>query len=128
MARRRTHGLTDAELRLMEVLWRDGPAKVSDVVDALPPPALSYSSVLTTLRILERKGYVAHEQLDRAYLYRAVVAREAAAETAVGHLVNRFFSDSPVELALQLVERDRPSEDELQRLRALIERYEEDAS
>jgi predicted transcriptional regulator len=69
-----------------------------------------------------------HAQLDRAYLYRAVVAREAAADSAVGHLVNRFFSNSPVELALQLVERDRPSEDELQRLKALVERYEEDAS
>jgi predicted transcriptional regulator len=111
----------------MEVLWRDGPAKVGDVVDALAPPALSYSTVLTTMRILERKGYVAHEQLDRAYLYRALVDRDAAAESAVGHLVNRFSSNSPVELALQLVERDRPSEDELQRLKALIERYEEDA-
>jgi predicted transcriptional regulator len=120
--------LTDAELRLMEVLWRIGAAKVSDVIDALGPPALAYSSVLTTLRILERKGYIAHEQLERAYLYRAVVDRDSAADSAVGHLVTRFFPNSPVELALQLVEKDRPSDDELQRLRALVERYEEDAS
>ena len=99
MARRRSQVLTDAELRLMEVLWRLGPAKVSDVVDALPPPALAYSSVLTTMRILERKGYVAHEQFDRAFVYRAVVDRDAAAHSAVGHLVTCFFPDSPVELA-----------------------------
>jgi predicted transcriptional regulator len=120
--------LTDAELRLMDVLWRIGAAKVSDVMEALGPPALSYSSVLTTLRILERKGYVAHEQSERAYLYSAVVDRDTAADSAVGHLVTRFFPNSRVELALQLVEKDRPSEDELQRLRALVERYEEDAS
>ena len=110
----------------MEVLWRLGEAKVSDVVDALPSPALSYSTVLTTLRILERKGYVVHEQADRAYVYRAVVDRDTAAGSAVGHLVERFFAKSPVELALRLVENDRPSDQEMQRLRALLERYEED--
>ncbi|MBV8645587.1 MAG: BlaI/MecI/CopY family transcriptional regulator [Candidatus Eremiobacteraeota bacterium] len=125
MARRPTPGLTDAELRLMEVLWDRGPARVGDVVDSLAQPPLSYSTVLTTLRILERKGYVAHDQADRAYVYRALVAREAAADRAVGHLVKKFFADSPVELALQLVEKDRPSDDELARLRALVERYEE---
>lgn len=126
MARRRSQILTDAELRLMEVLWRVGSARVSDVVEALPEPTLSYSTVLTTLRILERKGYVAHHRDERAYVYRAVVNRDAAATSAVGHLVNRFFANSPVELALQLVEKDRPSDAEMQRLKALLERYEED--
>jgi predicted transcriptional regulator len=101
---------------------------VNDVLEGAGSPPLSYSTVLTTLRILERKGYIAHEQLDRAYLYRAVVDRDTAADSAVGHLVTRFFPNSPVELALQLVEKDRPSDHELQRLRALVERYEEDAS
>ena len=112
----------------MEVLWRAGSARVSDVVEALPEPLLSYSTVLTTLRILERKGYVAHHRAERAYVYRPIVNRDAAATSAVGYLVNRFFANSPVELALQLVEKDRPSDAEMQRLKALLERYEEDGT
>ena len=60
MARRGSPVLTDAELRLMEVLWRTPDATVNDVVERVGAPPLSYSTVLTTLRILERKGYVAH--------------------------------------------------------------------
>ena len=62
MARRRSSTLTEAELRLMEVLWQRGESTVAEVTAALPPPPLAYNSVLTTMRILERKGYVAHEE------------------------------------------------------------------
>ena len=74
MARRESPVLTDAELRLMEVLWRRPRATVSDVVEAVGEPPLSYSTVLTTLRILERKGYAVHEEVNRTYVYRPVVA------------------------------------------------------
>ena len=111
----------------MEVLWREGPAKVSDVVDALPPPALSYSTVLTTLRILERKGYAVHEEVNRTYVYRAIVPRDEAANKDVGHVLKRFFANKPLDLAMRLVERDRVSRDDLQRLKALIERHVADA-
>jgi predicted transcriptional regulator len=127
MARRGSPVLTEAELRLMEVLWRMPSATVNDVVAAVEAPPLSYSTVLTTLRILERKGYVAHEEVNRTYVYRTLVARDEAASKDVGHVLQRFFSGKPLDLALRLVERDRPSRTELQRLRVLIERYEEDA-
>src|SRR4030088_144108 len=126
MPRRESPVLTDAELRLMEVLWRRPRATVSDVVEAVGEPPLSYSTVLTTLRILERKGYAAHEEVNRAYVYRAVVARDEAAGKDVGNVLKRFFAGRPLDLAMRLVENDRPSRDELQRLKALIERYEED--
>jgi predicted transcriptional regulator len=125
MARRRSVTLTEAELRLMEVLWLKGRATVAEVTAGLPPPPIAYNSVLTTMRILERKGYVAHEEAGRAFLYRPLVAREEAAGHAVGHLLSRFFDNSAGTLALRLIQSERPSEEELTRLKALIERYEE---
>jgi predicted transcriptional regulator len=109
----------------MEVLWERGRATVAEVTAALPPPPIAYNSVLTTLRILERKGYVAHEEAGRAFLYRPLIARDDAAEHAVGHLLSRFFDNSAGTLALRLIQNERPSNDELVRLKALIERYEE---
>ncbi|MFY9719087.1 MAG: BlaI/MecI/CopY family transcriptional regulator [Candidatus Cybelea sp.] len=125
MARRRSNTLTEAELRLMEVLWDRGQATVAEVTAALPPPPIAYNSVLTTLRILERKGYVAHEEAGRAFLYRPLIARDDAAEHAVGHLLSRFFDNSAGSLALRLIQNERPSNEELVRLKALIEQYEE---
>ena len=127
MARRGSPVLTDAELRLMEVLWQRPGATVSDVVEAVGDPPLSYSTVLTTLRILERKGYAAHEEVNRTYVYRPVVARDEAANKDVGHVLTRFFSGKPLDLAIRLVERDGVSRDELQRLKALIEEHEANA-
>ncbi|MBV9263733.1 MAG: BlaI/MecI/CopY family transcriptional regulator [Candidatus Eremiobacteraeota bacterium] len=126
MARRRSATLTEAELRLMEVLWDRGQATVAEVTSALPPPALAYNSVLTTMRILERKGYVTHDEAGRAFIYRPLLGREEAAGHAVGHVLSRFFDNSAGSLALRLIETERPSNDELIRLRALIEEYEEE--
>jgi predicted transcriptional regulator len=109
----------------MEVLWQRGEATVGDVTAALPPPPLAYNSVLTTMRILERKGYVAHAEAGRAFMYRPLVAREEAAGHAVGHLLSKFFDNSAGTLALRLIETGRPSDEELLRLKALIEQYEE---
>ena len=109
----------------MEVLWDRGPATVADVTAALPPPPIAYNSVLTTMRILERKGYVAHEEAGRAFLYRTLVGREDAAGHAVGQVLSRFYDNSAGTLALRLIENERPSDEELQRLKALIEQYEE---
>jgi BlaI family transcriptional regulator, penicillinase repressor len=111
----------------MEVLWRNPGATVNEVMERAGAPALSYSTVLTMLRILERKGYAAHEEVNRAYVYRPLVARDEAAGKDVRHVLQRFFAGKPVDLAMRLVERDRPSRAELGRLRALIDRYEEDA-
>lgn len=125
MARRRSNTLTEAELRLMEVLWQKGEATVAEVTASLPPPPIAYNSVLTTMRILERKGYVTHDEAGRAFVYRPLLAREEAAGHAVGNVLSRFFDNSAGTLALRLIESERPSEAELERLKALIEQYEE---
>ena len=121
MARTKTTGLTDAELRLMEVIWERGAATVGEVVDALPKRTpLAYSTVLTTLRILEEKGYLRHVKEGRAFIYHPAVGRDEARDTAIGHLVRRFFGGSHGQLALNLVERKRIEAAELKRLRQRI--------
>lgn len=127
MPRKKSPTLTEAELRIMEVLWSKGTATVAEVATALPPPPIAYNSVLTTMRILERKGHVRHREVGRAFLYEPVIAREVAAQTAVGHVLKRFFRNNPGELALRLIEGDRPNRDELARLKSLIEQYEEES-
>jgi predicted transcriptional regulator len=122
MARKKSAHLTEGELRLMEVLWDKGAATVSEVLEGLPPkPALAYSTVITTLRILENKGYVRHTKDGRAFVYRALIGREDARETAVTHLVRRFFEGSPALLMLNLVEGGKIDPAELKRMRKRIE-------
>lgn len=124
MARKKSTVLTDAELRVMEVLWTLGRASVAEVTDAIHP-AIAYTTVLTTLRILEKKGHVRHEAAGRAFLYSPAIEREAAAQSALSGVVAKFFGNNSGALALRLIESERPSDEELARLRSLIERYEE---
>jgi len=107
----------------MEVLWSRGASTVSDVVDNLGED-LAYSTVLTTMRILESKGYVRHTKDGRAFVYRAIVKREQAQEKAITHLVRRFFENSPELLMLNLLETKKVDKEELKRLRKRIEESE----
>jgi len=125
LARKKSPTLTEGELRIMEALWRLERATVAEVAELMPPPPIAYNTVLTTLRILESKGHVAHEEAGRAYVYYPLIAREAAAQSAVTQVVSKFFGNSASALALRLIENERPSDDELARLRSLIERYDE---
>ena len=125
MARKKSPNLTDAELRLMEVLWEKGTATVGDVVEGLPKSIpLAYSTVLTTLRILENKGYIRHIKNGRAFVYRPLVGRNQAREKAVTHLLRRFFENSPEQLMLSLIEAKKIDPKELARLRKRIEEEE----
>jgi predicted transcriptional regulator len=122
MPRRKSNTLTEAELRLMDVLWKRGPSTVAEVAGALPDrPALAYSSVLTILRILEQKGYVRHSKEGRAFIYDPVVGREEARRSAVDHLVSRFFENSPELLVLNVLGSEQIGPEELRRLRKLLE-------
>jgi predicted transcriptional regulator len=122
VARKKSSNLTDAELRLMEVLWEHGAATVSGVAERLPKSVpLAYSTVLTTLRILENKGYLRHSKDGRAFVYRPIVGREQARENAITHLVRRFFENSPELLMLNLIQGQKVDAKELARLRKRIE-------
>lgn len=123
MARKKSPNLTEAELRLMDVIWEKGQATVGEVAEALPQDlGLAYNTVLTTLRILEEKGYLRHTKAKegRAFVYQAVVGRDEASRSAVRYLVSRFFRNSPELLVLNLLEDEELSAKELRRIRALI--------
>jgi len=114
--------LTEAELRLMEVVWAKGPSTVHQILESLPAqPALAYNSVLTTIRILEKKGYVKHVKDGRAHVYMPLVGREDARRFEVRNLVNRFFQNSHELLMLNLLEDKAVDAEELKRLRALLQ-------
>jgi predicted transcriptional regulator len=114
--------LTEAELRLMDVLWEQGPSSVQQVLDALPKRAqLAYNSVLTTIRILEKKGYVRHIKDGRAHIYRPLVEREEASRSEIRHLAHRFFKNSHEMLVLNILEERGVDAEELERLRQLME-------
>jgi predicted transcriptional regulator len=122
MPRKRSPVLTDHELRLMEVLWQAGRATVADVTARIGRPALAYNTVLSTLRTLEQKGYVSHEEEGRAFVYRAMVARTQAADSAVRQLVRRFFANSPGRLAVSLLDGTRLSDADLARIQKALAR------
>jgi BlaI family transcriptional regulator, penicillinase repressor len=114
--------LTEAELRLMDVLWQQGPSTVQQVLDALPKKSqLAYNSVLTTIRILEKKGYVRHIKDGRAHVYRPLVARSEATRSEISHLAHRLFKNSHEMLVLNILEDRGVDAEELQRLRQLLE-------
>ena len=122
MARKPSSTLTDGEARLMNVLWKKRRATVADVLTALPKkPAVAYNTVQTMLRILEEKGYVAHEQEGRAFVYRPLVEQTVARRRALGHLVRSLFDGSPSLLVLNVLKDEQIDAEELARLRRLID-------
>ena len=121
MPPRKSNTLTEAELRLMKLLWARGESAVSDLVAALPESeTLAYTSVLTTIRILEQKGYVHHRQLGRAFLYSPCVAENEASRSEVRHMMRRFFGDSRERLLLSVLGDDEIDPEELARLKQAI--------
>ncbi|HET8825183.1 MAG TPA: BlaI/MecI/CopY family transcriptional regulator [Terriglobales bacterium] len=117
--------LTEAELRIMEVLWAQGSGTVQQVLDWLPAkPVLAYNSVLTTIRILERKGYVEHVKDGRAHVYKALLERKDATRSEIRHLMSRFFRDSHEDLVLNILEDRGLDSEELEQLKKILQRSE----
>jgi BlaI family transcriptional regulator, penicillinase repressor len=122
MPRPPSPALTDAEARVMSVLWRKEPATVADVVAALKKKRpVAYSTVQTILRILEEKGYVTHEKVARAFLFRPRVDERQARRRALKHVASRLFNDSLGQLVLNVLEDGQIDGEELSRLKKMIE-------
>jgi len=121
MPPKRSITLTQAELRLMKVLWGRGESAVSDMVSATSDDGeLAYTSVLTTIRILETKGYVTHRQEGRAFVYSSAVGQEEASRSEVRHVLQRFFGNSRERLVLALLGDEEIDAEELKRLKEAI--------
>ena len=122
MARKKSPTLTEAELRIMDALWSLGEATVAEAQAALPEDGrVAYNTVLTTLRILEEKGYVRHcPGQGRAYIYSPLIDREAARRKTLDQVMRQFFGGSPSALVLNLLENEDLDSAELASLRRLI--------
>jgi predicted transcriptional regulator len=117
--------LTEAELRIMNVLWLKGSGTVQQVLDSITQkPALAYNSILTTIRVLERKGYLKHLKDGRAHVYTPLVGQQEATRSEIRHLVGRFFKNSHEQLVLNVLEDQGIEPEELARLRQMLDRAE----
>jgi len=118
---RQSGTLTEAELRIMNVLWVRGSGTVQEVLDSITQkPVLAYNSVLTTIRVLEKKGYLKHLKDGRAHVYTPLVGQKEATRSEIRHLVNRFFKNSHEQLVLNLLEDQGIEADEIGRLKQML--------
>jgi predicted transcriptional regulator len=121
MARRKSRTLTDAELRIMEVLWEKGTATVAEVAEALAgKDGSAYTTILTMMGILRVKGYLSCRKRGRAHVFTPRVGRDDAARKAVRQLLSRFFAGSPGELVLSFLRDEDLSPEELDELKRQI--------
>ena len=121
MPPRQSETLTEAELRIMNVLWGKGSGTVQQVLDSIGDrPPLAYNSVLTTIRVLERKGYVKHLKDGRAHVYTPLVGQKDATRSEIRHLVSRFFKNSHEQLVLNLLEDQGIEPEDINRLRQML--------
>ena len=127
MPRTKSPTLTEAELRLMAILWRIGSGSTREVIAELPDEdRRAYSTIRTTLRILADKGYLEHRQEGKAFVYAPMVQRSEAQSSALRHLIRGFFDGSPKLLMLNLLENENLAPEEIERLRQAVEMAPED--
>ena len=112
------HTLSRRERQIMDILIARAKASASDVQAAMTDPP-SYSAVRATLRIMEEKGYIRHEQQGATYVYLPKVAPERAKRSALRHMLETFFNGSPEQVMAALLD-SKPSPEELDRIAALI--------
>ena len=119
MPRHKATTLTNAEHRIMEVIWARGSATVADVVEALRGKD-AYTTILTLMRILKAKGYLSSRKEGRAHVFTPRVDRDTVARKAVHQLLAKFFSGSPSELVLTFLREEELSRAELEEIRRKI--------
>jgi len=112
--------LTNAELRIMRILWSCPGSTVNDVSEKITSPRLARNTVMTMLGILERKGYVAHTTAGRTFVYRPVVDRDTVRHRVIDDVVSRFFDNSPKSLVLQLIGSERISKTDLEQIQEMF--------
>jgi BlaI family transcriptional regulator, penicillinase repressor len=112
------HSLSRRERQIMDALVARERASVTEIQSAIPDPP-GYSAVRATLRIMEEKGYIRHEQQGASYVYLPRIAPERARRSAFRHLLNTFFNGSPEKVMAALLDA-KPSSEELDRIAAMI--------
>lgn len=119
MPRKPSKTFTDKEVEIMNVVWSLGEATARQIQEALPGER-HYNSVLTIIRVLEKKGHLVYRVEGKAHVYRAKATQEKAQRKVLSHLIKQVFGGSPASLVLHLVETGELTENDLQQARELI--------
>ena len=128
MARPRSKQPTNAELAILRVLWDLGPSTVREVHEALPRgDDVGYTTVLKLLQIMVDKGLAKRSEQGRGHVYRAALSREVTQQKMVTDLMDRAFGGSAAGLVMQALSAKPATEDELKRIREVIDRAREKA-
>ena len=115
--------LNPVELDYMKILWKSGSASVQEVQDALPAKKRTrYTTILTMLKVMEKKGYVAHKEKNRTYYYHPILSEQKAKTNVIKDVVKSIFDGKPGELILNLVKEEKLSEKEIQEIKKAIRR------
>ena len=125
MPRKKSTTLTNAEHRIMEVVWARGSATVAEVVEALKDRD-AYTTILTFMRILKAKGYLSSRKEGRAFVFVPKVDRDTVARKAVHQLLSKFFAGSPSELVLAFLREEELTAEELEQIKRKIMESEDD--
>jgi predicted transcriptional regulator len=122
MANKVLTAVSPAETEILQLVWRLGSATVQDVCDALAEKrSVTYATVQTLLRRLEKKGYVKHDVKGKAHLFTPAVKQEDVIRRTVSDFVNRLFGGDPVPLLLHLADHSKLKGEDVKRLKKLIE-------
>jgi len=125
MPRKKATMLTNAEHRIMEIIWARGSATVAEVVEALDGKD-AYTTILTLIRILKAKGYLTSRKEGRAFVFKPTVDRETVARKATHQLLSKFFAGSPSELVLSFLRDEELTTEELDQIKQRILESERD--
>lgn len=121
MPRPRQPGLTENELEVMQILWNQAPLKISDILDSLrrtPKPA--YTSLLTLVQTMEKKGYIRHQKIGKAFVYLPILQQKKFLISEIKRMAKRLLGGSPGMLVLNLVENEQLNETEIHTLKQLL--------
>ncbi len=113
--------LTKAEEEIMQILWRLNSAYVKDIIKLLPLPKPAYNTVSTIVRILEKKGFVAHKAYGKSYKYFPLVSKQEYRRTYFKRFVSNYFENSYKKLASFFASEENLSVEELEEIRKLID-------
>jgi BlaI family penicillinase repressor len=119
MPRQQSPTFTERELEILRILWDRNEATVRDIQQSLPP-GRHYNTVLTIIRVLERKGHVTHRQEGRGFVYRALAHPEKSRSHALAHFVDSVFGGSSESVVLNMVEAGNLTLDELDEIRRKV--------
>lgn len=114
--------LTDKEAVIMNILWDNGPMYVREILEHYPEPKPHFNTVATTVRVLESKGYVCHQEIGSSHRFEAIVRKEDFGSRTLAQVIRNYFGNSYKNVVSALVEEEKISADELREIIDLIEK------